>query len=156
MNSLMTTYFEVLHETEAIRGQILDSLNDADLAFSLPNNPTLRELFEEMGAIEAFYSESFKTLRQDWATFRPTAPHPMTSIAALRAWFAALDGELHSLLMGFSESDLDKIVERGFSLPVRVQAGIYREALLIFYGKLSVYLKAMGKPLSEQMQGWIG
>jgi hypothetical protein len=152
----MTTYFDVLQQTEAIRGQILDSLSDADLAFSLPNNPTVRELFEEMGAVEAFYSESFKTLRQDWATFRPTAPQPMTSLTALRAWFAELDSELHTLLMGFSESDLDKIVERGFSLPVRHQVNVYREALLIFYGKLSVYLKAMGKPFSAQMQHWIG
>jgi hypothetical protein len=32
---------------------------------------------------------------------------------------------------------------------------IYREALLIFYGKASIYLKALGKTLPEQWQAWI-
>jgi hypothetical protein len=33
---------------------------------------------------------------------------------------------------------------------------IYKEALLIFYGKTSVYLKATGKELPEQWLAWIG
>jgi IS605 OrfB family transposase len=32
----------------------------------------------------------------------------------------------------------------------------YKEALLIFYGKVSMYLKAIGKILPEQWQEWIG
>jgi len=31
-----------------------------------------------------------------------------------------------------------------------------REALLIFYGKVSVYAKTMGKPLSQIWDDWIG
>jgi hypothetical protein len=36
-----------------------------------------------------------------------------------------------------------------------IQLHIYREALLSFYGKASVYLKALGKTLPEQWQSWI-
>jgi hypothetical protein len=35
------------------------------------------------------------------------------------------------------------------------QLEVYKEALLIFYGKASVYLKAMGKPRPQQWQEWI-
>ena len=33
---------------------------------------------------------------------------------------------------------------------------VYNEALLIFYGQVSVYLKAMGKPIPQQWQEWVG
>ena len=33
---------------------------------------------------------------------------------------------------------------------------IYREALLIFYGKVSVYMRTMGKELPRCWQEWIG
>ena len=36
------------------------------------------------------------------------------------------------------------------------QLDIYREALLIFYGKVSVYLRAIGKALPRNWQEWIG
>ncbi|MFP4346453.1 MAG: hypothetical protein ACLFU8_17340 [Anaerolineales bacterium] len=40
-------------------------------------------------------------------------------------------------------------------MPPHVQLEIYKEALLIFYGKVSVYLKALGKVPSEHWQAWI-
>jgi hypothetical protein len=43
----------------------------------------------------------------------------------------------------------------GWSLPPLIQLEVYKEALLIFYGKVGVYLKAMGKPRSQQWQDWI-
>lgn len=44
-----------------------------------------------------------------------------------------------------------------FSAPrAKQQLDTYREGLLIFYGKISVYLKAMGRPRSEAWRSWIG
>ncbi|NWG17479.1 MAG: hypothetical protein HXY41_12670, partial [Chloroflexi bacterium] len=50
------------------------------------------------------------------------------------------------------------LVDRGggFVLPRAVQAHIYREALMLFIGKASIYLKAMKKPMPQQWQEWIG
>jgi hypothetical protein len=36
------------------------------------------------------------------------------------------------------------------------QLDVYRGALLIFYGKVGVYLKAIGVTLPPQWQAWIG
>jgi len=43
----------------------------------------------------------------------------------------------------------------GWSVTPLVQLQVYQEALLIFYGKASVYLKAMGKPRPQQWREWI-
>jgi hypothetical protein len=66
-------------------------------------------------------------------------------------------------LEGLSEDDIAnrRIVRSDFDiddfapLPA-VQLDIYREALLIFYGKVSVYLRAMGKTLPKRWVEWIG
>lgn len=44
----------------------------------------------------------------------------------------------------------------GFTPPVTVQVHIYREALLIFYAKAHVYLKALGKQVAGAWPWWIG
>jgi hypothetical protein len=57
-----------------------------------------------------------------------------------------------------SEEDIQgRQVDRGGSFKIKppIQLNIYQEALLIFYGKASVYLKAMGKTLPEQWKDWI-
>ena len=156
MNSIVTNFFDVLHMTSALRDQMLGMLSDAELTFGLPGNPTLGELVREMGEVEQSYIDSFKTLKQDFS-YRNNEPGIAGSVAKLSAWFRKLDAELDTVLAAFSEDEVqNKIVERGFQMPVIVQFHTYREALLIYYGKLSVYLKAMGKPLTEQWQGWIG
>jgi hypothetical protein len=50
------------------------------------------------------------------------------------------------------------LVDRGgdFKLPLQTQLNVYQEALLIFYGKAIVYLRALGKTPPQQMQEWIG
>ena len=61
--------FDILHQTQAIRGELMDMLSDADLAFKLPGaNPTLGALCREMGQVEQSYIGWFKTLKQDWIT----------------------------------------------------------------------------------------
>ncbi len=43
-----------------------------------------------------------------------------------------------------------------FKLPLQIQLNVYQEALLIFYGKAIVYLRAIGEPPPQQMQEWLG
>jgi hypothetical protein len=77
----------------------------------------------------------------------------------LAAWYEQLDGELKTAMTGFTDEELENNrIDRGgnFIISPRIQLEIYKEALLIFYGKVSVYLKAMGKTLPEQWLAWIG
>jgi hypothetical protein len=77
--------------------------------------------------------------------------------------FAELDREMMAAVAALSDEDIDtrRIVrgdfdEEFFSPLPRIQLDIYREALLIFYGKVSVYLRADGRPLPGQWMDWIG
>ena len=80
------------------------------------------------------------------------------SVERLKTWYKALDEELDTVLKAIPDGDLQtKTIDRGgFMPPLGGQFHIYREALLIFCGKCSVYLPAMGKSLPEQWRTWIG
>jgi hypothetical protein len=110
-----------------------------------------------MGEVEQAYIDSFKTFQQDFE-YRNEEEGLENSVARLAAWFAALDEDLQATLEGLSEEEIqNRVIDRGggFTLLPTIQLHIYKEALLIFYGKASVYLKAMGKPRPEQWQAWI-
>jgi hypothetical protein len=54
-----------------------------------------------------------------------------------------------------SDDDLVKTIDpRGFT--VELQLDVYPRALLIYFGKLSIYFKAMSRALSETFQEYIG
>lgn len=158
MNSLIEQG-SVLKETQKLRDDLMDTLEDSDLAYKLPgDNPTLGELCRECGEIEHIYIQGFKTLTQDWA-YRTDDPELATSVERLKAWYKSLDEELATVLGAFAEDDLhSKQIDRGhgFTPTVFLQFHIYREALLMFYAKASVYLKALQKPVSDQWRAWIG
>lgn len=158
MNRFMQEHGETFHLTQILRDQMLDILSDDDLRFQPGGqNLTLGGLCRQMGEIEHSYIGSLKTLKQDWS-YRHADTTVENSVAKLRDWYKSLDTELKSLMDGFSDDDLGKIVDRGggFQIPVGVQLHIYREGLLIFYGKASIYLKALGKVLPQQWHDWIG
>lgn len=155
MNSIASTQFYLLHETNALRDQMMALLTDADLAFQLPGNPSLGELIKEMGDVEQSYIDSFKTFKQDFG-YRRDEPGLATSVEKLGVWFRQLDADLEAAISALSEEDIQgKKIERGWEVPLTVQFHIYREGLLIFYGKASVYLKALQKPLTDQWRTWI-
>ncbi|QPC82640.1 hypothetical protein G4Y79_23615 [Phototrophicus methaneseepsis] len=156
MNSLVE---EELPGNQDLRDQLLDMLSDQDLAYKLPgNNPTLGELCEEMGQIQQVYAHSFKSFKHDWAYpyAKPEAPH---RVASFKTWFKELDEQLVEALNGLSEADIHtQQIDRGhgFTPSPYVQFQIYREAILIFYAKASVYLKALEKPYSDEWKRWVG
>ena len=165
MNSLITEHLPATYfpEYQALRPQLLAILADDDLGFRAGGaNESLGELCRGIGEVERSYIDSFRTFRQDF-DYRNPDPRLTSSVAALSAWYAELDGELTRTLEGLTEDDLaNRRIVRGvpgpgeFSLSPAQQLDIYREALLIFYGKVSVYLKQMGRPLPGDWQEWIG
>lgn len=156
MNRFVEEHGSVYRETQVMREQLLDILTDADLAYTPGGaNPTLGALCKEMGDVEYSYLQSFKTLKQDWSYRHPDAALA-TRVSSLRGWYQQLDHELQDLMEGFSDADLTTVIDRGFPATFGTQLHIYREALLIFYAKVAVYLKGMNKPLPEQWKWWIG
>ena len=157
MNSILTDYFPTFRMYQALRTQLMDNLSDDDLRYTPGGaNLPLGALCVEIGQTEHAYVQSFKTFAIDFS-YRNPEPDLETSRARLTAWFQALDAELETTIAGLSEEDVKtrQIDRGGWSLPPLIQLEVYKEALLIFYGKISVYLKAMGKPRSQQWQDWI-
>lgn len=160
MNTLVQQFSQILGMTLDLRHQLVDHLTDADLAYRLPGaNVTLGALCREMGEVEHAYAESFRTFRMDFSYRHPDASVE-TSVASLRQWYQALEAGLMAALSALSEEDLrQKKIDRGpyFQPTPAVQFHTYREALLIFYARVSLYLKGMNKPYpAEQWQYWIG
>ena len=158
MNSLLQNEFP-LHEAQVERYDLIGALTDSDLAYKLPgDNPTLGELCLEIGEVEHNYIQSFKTFKHE-PSYRNTEPDLATSVARLQAWYRTLDQEFETVMRGFSEDDLHhKQIDRGngFTPSLYVQFEIYREALLMFYAKASVYLKALQKRVNDRWHTGIG
>jgi hypothetical protein len=157
MNFWVKEHGELMQLTQAMRPALLSTLTDDDLAYRLPgDNLSLGELCVEMGETQQSYIDSLKTFTQEfrygWADKALAS-----SVSQLSEWFAAMDAEFDTLMNSFTDDDIrDKMIERGFKLPVGGQLHTYREALLIFYAKAVLYLRALHKPLPEQMRWWIG
>src|SRR5262245_36673662 len=159
MNSIMQEYYPVFEMYQQLRNEMMAILTDENLAVRPGgDNPTFGELCREIGEVERAYIESFKTFALDFSYRYPEAGLE-SSVEHLKVWFAELDRELRATVEGLSDDDIqNRLIDRGgdFKLPPRIQLNIYQEALLIFYGKSSVYLKAMRKTLPEQWRDWIG
>lgn len=136
----------------------MDILDDADLDFQPGGeNLSLGALCVQMGEVQRSYIDSFQTFEQDFS-YRNEEPALESNAERLSAWFRELDAELRTVIEALSEDDVDgRVIDRGGDFHVRphVQLEIYKEALLIFYGKVDVYLKALGKARPEQWQEWI-
>lgn len=158
-NSFMQAQLPILEQTFKLRYDLLAALSDADLAYRLPGeNPTFGELCRQMGEVEHSYVQSIKTLKHDY-TYQHPDMQVATSVDALKAWFDALEADFKVTVNALSDKDFNKPVDRGygFTPTVAIQYHLYREAVLMFYARASVYLKAIGgKHVSDQWQGWIG
>ena len=159
VNRTMEEHYDALKEYRGLRDQLMGILDDDDLDVRLGGaTETLGALCRELAEVQRSYTESFETFRQDFSA-RDAEPERGGSVAALTAWYAELDGELAAALERLSDDDVaNRLIDRGggFTVPPPFQLDVLREALLIFYGKASVYLKAMEKPLPKQWQDWIG
>ncbi len=156
MSTLLTQPMEWLTGTHDLRDQLLASLNDDDLRFNLPNNPTLGELWREYAETERAYTDGFKTFKQSF-DYGKSDPVLATSVNALKAYFSALDTELKAALEAITDEDVEaRTIDRGWGAPVRMNFDFYLQAILIFYGKVTIYYRAMQHPLPEQWKAWIG
>jgi DinB family protein len=157
---LAATYFA---EYQSLRNELVDILRDDDLSFRpSPTTFTLGELCREIGEIEHSYVDALKTFRQDFGWRNPD-PEVERSVGALSRWFADLDRSLLAAIEALTDDDVtnrrisrDDVDVEGFSPLPAQELDIYREALLIFYAKVSIYLRAMGRDFPGHWTVWIG
>lgn len=157
MNADIKQFWDLNRMYTALRDELMASLTDEDLAFSPGgDNPALGALCREIGETQYAYMQSFKTFKIDFS-YRTNDDAYLKSVPKLRAWYAELDQQLKAVLESVTDEDVaNRQMDRdGYEVPVHISLDILREALLIFYGKVSVYLKAMAKERSEIWRGWI-
>ncbi len=157
MNRYMQEKWPWIEGTHGMRSQLTDMLSDADLSFNPGGqNMTLGTLLREMGEIEYSYIQSLKTFKQDWS-YRNTEAGLDSSISRLKAWYQTLDEQMKARVSDLSDEDLTKTIDRGgFNMPVDLQLDVYLQALLIFFGKVTIYLKAMNRSYPQTIQEYIG
>jgi len=155
MNRFVEEQWSMFEGTHKMRDGMLDTLSDADLAYSPGGtNMTLGALCKEMGDVEHSYLQSIKSLKQDWS-YRNTEPGLAGSVSRLKEWFQTLDADFTKTVTSMSDDDMKKSIDRGFFVPVETQLQIYLQALLIFFGKATIFLRATRKPLTKELQDWI-
>lgn len=156
MNQLMQEKWPWIDGSHKLRTQLLDLISDTDLAFSPGGqNMSLGALCRQMGDTEYAYVQSLKTFTQDWS-YHNTEAGLESSMVQLKNWYQTLDEELQSTVSAFSEEDVTKTVNRGgYPMPISLQLDIYLQALLIFFGKTTIYLKTMNKSLPKEIQEYI-
>jgi len=154
-----TLFDEEIRGHHSMRDHLLTLVSDTDLSHPMPgHNPPLGELLIEMGRLQGVYTHSFDTLTLDWTQRQLPAPEPVT-VANLRSWFDTHDDAMKAALDRFSGDELsDPRIDRGdgFIASPFVQHQVYREAVYIYYGKLSVYLKALERDAGPEWAAWIG
>jgi hypothetical protein len=165
MNSLLRDYFPATYfqEYQVLRSELTDVLRAEDLAYQPAGGTrTLGELCRDIGEIEHAYIQSFRTFRLDFS-WRHEDARVERDVAALTSWYADLDRDLLAAIEDLTEEDIatrriarvDFGVDDFSPLPAQ-QLDIYREALLIFYAKVSIYLRALGRGLPGHWEPWIG
>jgi hypothetical protein len=158
MNRLMQERWSWVEGTHSLRDELLNSLSDADLSFNPGGRAMpLGDLIREFGETEHTYLHSFKTRTQDWS-YRHPHPEIALSLDQLKTWFQELDADLQATLSALSDADLKQTIDRGggFDMPVDLQLDVYLQAVLIFLGKATIYLRVMDRPLPGNFRSWIG
>ena len=157
MNRYMQEKWPWIEGTHGMRTQLFDSLSDADLAFNPGGqNMTLGALCRQSGEIEYSYIQSLTTFKQDWS-YRNTDAGLESNIAQLQSWYQTLDEEMKATVAALSDEDLKKTIARGgYAMPIELQLDVYLQALLIFFGKATIYLKAMNRSMPQQIEEYIG
>ena len=156
MNRIMNEKWPWIEAAHGMRSQLFNILSDADLAFSPGGQTmTLGALCRQMGETEHAYIQSLKTLKQEWS-YRHSEADVASHIARLKAWFQTLDDEMQATITTFWDEDGNKTIDRGGPVTVEFQLDVYLQAVLIFLGKATIYLRAMNKQLPPFFEEYIG
>lgn len=158
MNSYMDNKWSWIDGSHQMRDALLDTLTDADLVFNPGGKAmSLGALCREMGDIQHAYLQSVKTGKTDFS-YHNIAAGIEGSVSQLKAWFKQLDDDMKATLTPLTDADFQKMIDRssGYLMPLEIQLDVYLQALLIFFGKATVYMKIMDKAIPPMIVEYIG
>ncbi len=156
MNRIKNEKWPWIEAAHGMRTKLFESLSDADLTFSPGGQAmTFGALCREMGETEHAYTQSLKTLKQEWSYRHPDAD-VASHVDHLKTWFQTLDDELQMAITTFLEEDGEKTIDRGGPVTVEFQLDAYLQGVLIFLGKATIYLRVMNKLLPPFFEEYIG
>jgi hypothetical protein len=155
MNKILMQQANLIDLTHNLRTEILGAVTEADLNTKLGGQShSLRELILEQGTIQMAYIECFRSFE---LRFDHAAPEGVQSLEEIKTWFAELDSGLIAALGALSDDELKRGVPRGqYTLPAEIVFYTYRESVMIFAAKASVYVRALNHALPGQVKSWIG
>ena len=157
MNRMMNEKRLWIEAAHGMTAQLFGLLSDAELAFTPGGqNMTLGALCRALGETEYAYLQSLTTSKHEWSYRHPEAD-VVSSVALLKGWFHTLNDDMEAVIAAFRDEDENKPIDRGGgAVTVAFQLDAYQQAVLIFLGKATIYLKAMNKPLPKEFQEYIG
>lgn len=159
MNQIEKEFFQLLDMGMDVLEPVLKEISAGDMDFTPPgNNDSLGELCRKMGDVAHAYASSFSSGSLDFSLSAPGRDKPANG-SQLSVWLRELEGTIKDAVKGFSDHQLSSQTitrEGGWKIPLLTQFHVYREALLIFFGKLDVYLRILGKNRPEHWVGWVG
>jgi hypothetical protein len=155
MNKILMQQANLIDLTHNLRTEILGAITEVDLNTKLGGqSQSLRELILEQGTIQMAYIECFRSFE---LRFDHAAPEGVQSLEEIKTWFAELDSGLIAALGALSDDELKRGVPRGqYTLPAEIVFYTYRESVMIFAAKASVYVRALNHALPGQVKSWIG
>ncbi len=155
MNKILTQQANLIDLTHNLRTEILNAITEADLDTQLGGQShSLRALILEQGTIQMAYVECFRNFE---LRFDHAAPEGVQSLEDIKTWFVELDTSLISALGALSDEDLKRGVPRSkYTVPAEIVFYTYRESVMIFAAKASVYLRALDHALPAQVKSWVG
>lgn len=148
--------YRQVRESLVPRDELFAVLANADLAFSAGGgNPPLGELCVSLGETAHTYAESFRTFRADFS-YRCEDRSLAGDVGRLRAWHGEKDAALTAALAELAPADASRTIARdGEHIPLAEHLLVFNEALLLFYGKVYVYLRALGPKLPNKWGAWV-
>lgn len=151
-----TLYRKFIRESLVPRDELLLALTDRALTFQPGGDcPALGELCRGIGETQHSYAESFRTFRVDF-DYRFHDPSIAFNVERLRRWYGDLDDALEAALAGLSEADAGRTVYReGEHVALAEHLLTFNEALLLFFGKAFVYLKAGRMAMPNKWGAWV-
>jgi hypothetical protein len=154
MNRIIQGKENLIDLTHNLRTEVLEAISDKDLGFTPGgSNLTFGDLLLQQGGFEIAYTNSFRTFT---LSFDAKTSQTITDSAAFKTWFRKLDADLIDTLEQLSDEDLAKPINRGsWSLSAEITFYTYRESVIIFAAKASIYLRALDIALPKQLEDWI-